>query len=148
MASRCLLAWVFVSALAASSSALAAGVTLQVQHKETIGRYLTDGQGMTLYRFAADGPGRSTCRVSCLNTWMPVITHADPVPHKDVDPAMLSTMERASGARHVTYDGWPLYRYAGDEQPGDTQGHGIQDFGARWYVVSPGGSRDAAAPAD
>ncbi|MEF8834297.1 MAG: hypothetical protein V5A42_05505 [Halofilum sp. (in: g-proteobacteria)] len=127
--------------LAVPVATLAAGVTLQVQRKEALGRYLTDGQGMTLYRFAGDAQGRSTCQVSCLNTWVPVIARADPVAHRGVDPAKLATMERASGARHVTYDGWPLYHYAGDRQPGDTKGHGAEDFGARWYAVSPDGGR-------
>lgn len=127
--------------LATPPAAVAAGVTVQVQHKQALGRYLTDGTGMTLYRFARDEPGRSTCRVSCLNTWMPVITRGDPVAHKGVDPAMLSTMERDSGARHVTYAGWPLYRYAEDRQPGDSRGHGVEEFGGRWYAVSPDGGR-------
>lgn len=127
--------------MAVPGAALAAGVTLQVQDDQGMGRYLTDGAGMTLYRFAGDKPGRSTCRLSCLNTWVPIITRVDPVAHRGVDPALLSTMQRDSGARHVTYDGWPLYRYAGDRQPGATRGHGVEDFGARWYAVSPDGDR-------
>ncbi len=146
--SRCLAALVLASMLAASSAVVAAGVTLQVQQTKSLGRYLTDGQGMTLYRFAADEPGRSTCHQSCLNTWIPVIAYADPVAHKGVDPGMLSTMDRASGARHVTYDGWPLYRHAADVQPGDTNGHGVDDFGAHWYAVSPDGGRARAAAPD
>lgn len=148
MQSRCLATLVLASMLAASSAVVAAGVTLQVQQKESLGRYLTDGQGMTLYRFAADEPGRSTCHLSCLNTWVPVITRADPVAHKGIDRARLSTMERASGARQVTYDGWPLYRHAGDEQPGDINGHGVEDFGAPWHAVSPHGGRARAAAPD
>lgn len=134
--------WLLIGLIVATpATVVAAGVTLQVQHKQGLGHYLTDGGGMTLYRFARDEPGRGNCRVACLNTWMPVITRADPVAHRGVDSAMLATMQRASGARHVTYDGWPLYRYAGDRQPGATHGHGVEDFGARWHAVSPEGSR-------
>ena len=40
----------------------------------------------------------------------------------------------------VTYDGHPLYRYAGDAKPGDTAGQGSDGFGALWWVVKPDGS--------
>ena len=37
----------------------------------------------------------------------------------------------------VTYNGWPLYFYAGDTAPGDTNGQGQ---GGVWYVVDPTGN--------
>jgi len=39
----------------------------------------------------------------------------------------------------VTYSGHPLYRYAGDQASGDTNGQGLDQFGAPWYVVTPAG---------
>jgi predicted lipoprotein with Yx(FWY)xxD motif len=47
----------------------------------------------------------------------------------------------------VTYNGWPLYYFAPDEQPGDTKGHEVDGFGAEWYVVTPEGEPLAAAEA-
>jgi hypothetical protein len=41
----------------------------------------------------------------------------------------------------VTYNGHPLYDYAGDQVAGDTNGQGLDQFGAEWYVVSPAGNK-------
>ena len=37
----------------------------------------------------------------------------------------------------VTYNDWPLYYYAADSAPGDTNGEGS---GGVWYVVDPTGN--------
>jgi predicted lipoprotein with Yx(FWY)xxD motif len=41
----------------------------------------------------------------------------------------------------VTYHGHPLYYYAGDSQPGDTTGQGLNQFGAKWYVLASSGDK-------
>ncbi len=41
----------------------------------------------------------------------------------------------------VTYNGHPLYTYAGDTKPGDTNGQNLDQFGAEWYVLSPAGDK-------
>jgi hypothetical protein len=41
----------------------------------------------------------------------------------------------------VTYRGHPLYRFSLDKRPGQTNGEGLDDFGAHWYAVSPAGTR-------
>jgi hypothetical protein len=40
----------------------------------------------------------------------------------------------------VTYSGHPLYYYSGDAKAGETNGEGLDGFGAEWYLVSPGGA--------
>ena len=44
---------------------------------------------------------------------------------------------QAGGTSIVTYAGHPLYTYAGDAEPGDTSGEGLDQFGAEWYVIAP-----------
>ena len=39
----------------------------------------------------------------------------------------------------VTYDGWPLYTYAGDVGPGQAAGQDIDLNGGEWYVIRPSG---------
>ena len=39
----------------------------------------------------------------------------------------------------MTYNGHPLYLYAGDKKAGDTNGQGSTAFGASWYALSPTG---------
>jgi hypothetical protein len=40
----------------------------------------------------------------------------------------------------VTYNGHPLYYFAGDSGPGTTSGQGSDEFGAKWWLVAPSGA--------
>lgn len=51
----------------------------------------------------------------------------------------LATTKRKDGQAEVAYNGHPLYFYAGDQQPGDTTGEGLDQFGAPWDVVATTG---------
>jgi predicted lipoprotein with Yx(FWY)xxD motif len=55
--------------------------------------------------------------------------------------AKLATSPRGGGMMQVTYAGHPLYTYAGDSSPGQTNGEGLNQFGAEWYVLSPSGKK-------
>lgn len=46
----------------------------------------------------------------------------------------------------VTYNGHPLYLYAGDQKPGDTNGQAITGFGAPWFVLTPAGTQISTQP--
>lgn len=114
------------------------------------GDVLVDGEGMTLYLFEPDEQGESTCYDDCAESWPPLTVEGEPVAGDGADDALLGTTERDDGATQVTYDGWPLYHWAGDEEPGDTNGQGVQDV---WWVVGPDGapvsdSAEAAAQDD
>ena len=41
-------------------------------------------------------------------------------------------MERPDGTHQLKAGKWPLYRFAGDSEPGDTNGQGS---GGVWFVV-------------
>ena len=55
--------------------------------------------------------------------------------------AELGTTKRSDGKTEITYDGHPLYTYAGDQKPGDVAGQGLDQFGAEWYVLAPDGHK-------
>ncbi len=60
---------------------------------------------------------------------------------------LLATINRPNGSSQVTYNGWPLYRYAKDVKPEKVTGQGVKDFGGKWYLVSPLGQEiDREAP--
>lgn len=99
------------------------------------GEYLVDGSGMALYTFKADTPGRgastatSACMDDCLGEWPPLVTDAAPVGDAQVDASMLGTLIRPDDMVQITYNGWPLYYYFEDVQPGVIRGDDIDGFG-------------------
>jgi len=100
----------------------------------TLGEYLTDGEGNTLYVFLPDDAGPSTCNGACAATWPPLVGAA--APKQGVDVSLLGTAERDDSADQVTYNGWPLYLFSGDSAAGDINGQGVSDV---WFVIDPAG---------
>lgn len=96
---------------------------------------LTDPQGFTLYWFAADSPTRSRCYGTCASVWPPVLGR--PVAGPGV-VGRLGTITRTDGALQVTYDGHPLYRFAGDV-PGTAHGNDLDVNGGIWHEMTVGG---------
>jgi predicted lipoprotein with Yx(FWY)xxD motif len=43
------------------------------------------------------------------------------------------------GTAIATVAGHPVYTFSQDQQPGDVNGEGINEFGGTWYAVSPTG---------
>jgi predicted lipoprotein with Yx(FWY)xxD motif len=121
-----------------SAPAAAGGhdATVEVASSD-LGEVLVDHDGKTLYLLLNDTDGESTCYKDCETTWPPLVADDDPVAGEGVDASKLATTERTDGTVQVTYDGMPLYHFAGDEAAGDLNGQGIGDV---WYVVAPTGS--------
>lgn len=105
----------------------------------SLGTFLVDRQGRTLYLWEADTNDTSTCSGSCAVSWPPLLTKGNPTATGGAKSNLLGTTTRAGGATQVTYDGHPLYRFIGDTADGDTNGQGSNGFGALWWVVAPSG---------
>lgn len=101
-----------------------------------LGEIVVDGEGMTLYVFDNDSDGESACYDACAQTWPPLTGSA--TAGEGVDASLLGETTRDDGTTQVTYDGSPLYYYAPDAAPGDTQGQGVGDV---WWVVGPDGAK-------
>ena len=106
-----------------------------------LGSYVVDSQGRTLYLFEKDKGTKSMCSGACASDWPPATTSGHPKAGSKVDAALLGTSTRSDGKSQLTYNGHPLYRYAGDGAAGDTNGQGLTAFGGAWYVVSPTGQK-------
>ena len=108
-----------------------------------LGTVLVDGQGLTLYMFVPDDRhGRSTCYHACASGWPPLRLPTGvtvPVAGRRAEPKLLGTTARKDGGLQVTYNGWPLYIWVGDTEPGQATGQGIDSLGGYWYVLSPKG---------
>lgn len=110
--------------------------------KTALGQVLVDAEGRTLYLYKKDTQGKaSTCDGSCAVTWPPVEVKDKPTAGTGIDASKLTMVKRADGNEQVAYDGWPLYRYDGDKNAGDTTGEGVNSV---WYAVSPAGTPIAA----
>ena len=101
-----------------------------------LGTILVDADGNTLYVFDADEDGTSTCYGECEDNWPPLTADA-PTAGEGADESLLGTTERDDGSVQVTYDGRPLYFFAGDAAPGDTNGQAVGDV---WWVVDAEGA--------
>lgn len=104
-----------------------------------VGTFLTDGSGRSLYMFASDTSSKSTCSGTCATYWPPLTTSGTPGTAAGVTRSMLTTITRSDGSRQVTYNGHPLYLFKQDTAPGDTNGQGSTNFGAKWWLVAPSG---------
>jgi len=107
----------------------------------SLGKVLVDAKGRTLYLFEADKPNKSNCSGACLSIWPPLTSAAKPNATGGALAAKIGTISAGGGKRLVTYSGHPLYYYVGDQKPGDTKGQGLNQFGAKWYVLAPSGNK-------
>jgi predicted lipoprotein with Yx(FWY)xxD motif len=128
-----LLSLVAAVGVLASASTARAEDQIQVATKEGIGSYLTDAAGKTLYIFKKDAPGKSACAGGCIAKW-PVFYGGTVAPAPGVRAADFGTITREDGKKQTTYKGMPLYYFAADQQPGDTQGQGVLEV---WFVAAP-----------
>jgi predicted lipoprotein with Yx(FWY)xxD motif len=99
--------------------------------KAKVGSVIVDARGRTLYRFTAEAQGVPVCTGACLGTWQPALAST-----ASGLPEHVATIKRPDGGKlQLTYDGHPLYRYAGDRSKADANGEGM---GGQWYVVKAG----------
>jgi predicted lipoprotein with Yx(FWY)xxD motif len=103
------------------------------------GTFLVDSAGRTLYLWVADKGSTSTCSGACAQAWPPLTTTGKPRAAGGAKASLLGTTKRSDGTLEVTYDGHPLYYFAGDAKAGQTSGQGSDAFGADWWVVAPNG---------
>ncbi|MFE9725433.1 hypothetical protein ACFYQ5_17990 [Streptomyces sp. NPDC005794] len=110
------------------------------------GKMLVDEKGQTLYLFEKDTKDKSACNDNCAKAWPPFTVTSTPAAGKGLKTDLLKTTKRDDGSEQVTYDGHPLYRFADDQKAGDTNGQGVDAFGAKWFVVDPDGKKITKTP--
>lgn len=103
-----------------------------------LGEVVVDAEGMVVYYFTQDEPnsGVSSCEGGCLEAWPPVLSDSE-TPEVEGVTGEVGTIETPEGDLQVTINGMPIYYFAQDEAPGDTNGQGVNEV---WYVVAPDGT--------
>jgi predicted lipoprotein with Yx(FWY)xxD motif len=109
---------------------------------------LTNAAGLTLYTFAKDSGGQSACYGGCAKFWPPVLGKPRVAAGVSLN-GKFGTTTRKNGQVQVTYNGHPLYTFAGDSKPGDTHGNGSTQDGGLWKVIttSASGASGGSSPA-
>jgi predicted lipoprotein with Yx(FWY)xxD motif len=125
---------------AASAPSGAGNASVVSARTTSLGTFLVDGRGRTLYLWNADHGSRSTCTGACAQAWPPLTATATPKAGGAVKSSLLGTAMRADGSREVTYAGHPLYTFTGDTAAGQSAGEGSVAFGAPWWVVTTRGT--------
>lgn len=109
----------------------------------TLGSYLSDKDGKSLYFFATDAKGQASCTGGCEAVWPPF--YVDNLTAEKLSSGLTLTdfasITTASGKKQLTYKGWPLYYYAPSvngtntpETAGQTTGDGV---GGVWFIAKP-----------
>jgi predicted lipoprotein with Yx(FWY)xxD motif len=109
--------------------------TIRLRTDATLGSFLVDQEGRTLYIFSSDVDGNSACAGGCLDRW-PVFNSDEIILGDGLDEADFGTIQGNDGPQ-ITFKGWPLYYFAPGadgviEESDQTQGEG---FGNVWYVA-------------
>ena len=129
------------SASGSPASAATTG-TVITTHAGSAGSFLTDGSGRAVYLWSKDTMNKSACTGACAGAWPPVPASGTLTASGGAKTSDLGTITRSDGSKQATYDGHPLYFFAGDSGPGQLTGQGNDGFGAKWWLVAPSGSGD------
>lgn len=114
--------------------------TGQVNVRQTaLGTIVVDSKGRTLYLYAPDKHGKSSCYGECAEYWPPLIKTNGKLAGSGVKASFVTTTKRTNGKIQLVYDGHPLYRFAQDAKAGQTNGQGLNAAGGLWWVLSPSG---------
>ncbi|MEJ7755390.1 MAG: hypothetical protein WKF83_02740 [Nocardioidaceae bacterium] len=102
------------------------------------GEMLFDRSGQAIYLFEKESTKRARCYGACAEAWPPVLTKGEPRASAKTRQGLLGTTRRNDGSTQVTYAGHPLYFYV-NEGKNEVLCHNVNQFGALWLVVTPGG---------
>jgi predicted lipoprotein with Yx(FWY)xxD motif len=139
---RSLVAGVMLIALTTGSILVAPGTQAAAPLvKVAAGKILKNSAGLTLYVFASDPPGKSTCYNACAKYWPPVLVPAGTKPAATMAgiPGTFGVIMRKDGSLQLTYDRAPLYTFIEDKDSGDAYGQGVFASGGDWWVVVAAG---------
>jgi predicted lipoprotein with Yx(FWY)xxD motif len=129
---------------AAAGSGAATGETTLDVHTMSGQQVVTNSKGFTLYWFVPDTSTTSKCTGSCATFWPPV---KGPATAGSGVTGTLGTITRSDGTTQATYDGHPLYTFAGDTAPGQAKGNGKNLSGGLWYEMTVSGAKPAVGAA-
>ena len=115
--------------------------TVKLVDNATLGPYMVDAQGNTIYYFTRDLAGTNTCTGGCAAVW-PIFYEPNLVLGDGLKAEDFATITTADGQPQTTYKGWPMYYYS----PADAAGQNVREkagevkgenVGGVWFVMKP-----------
>ena len=121
----------FKLALATLAALFAAGCasTMNAAPAKVADGVLVGDNGMTLYTFDRDPPGKSVCNGPCATNWPALSAAGSATASGD-----WSVITRDDGSRQWAYKGKPVYFWVKDQKPGDRTGDGVNGV---WHLAKP-----------
>lgn len=116
---------------------------VSLSNSATLGSYLSDKDGRSLYFFATDANGQSSCTGGCEAVWPPFLVDNLTADKLGAGLAFsdFATITTSSSKKQLTYKGWPLYYYSPvsggvntPEAAGKTTGDGVN---GTWFIAKP-----------
>jgi len=108
------------------------GTTVMIVQKSAIGYVLAEANGQVVYTYGKDTKNSApTCTGACATTW-PAVTGTPKAGPADTFPGTFGVIKGAGGVEQITYNGMPLYRFAGAKAL-TTAGNGLD---GEWHVVA------------
>ena len=138
---------VALAVAAAVAMAATGSQVVKTRDNATLGKILVNAKGRTLYHLQGETTHHFMCTGSaCTGLWPPlVVKSSSAIAHSKVKH--LGTVKRPDNHKlQVTYRGEPLYTFANDHKPGDTNGEG---FAGVWHAAvakKPAPQQSAPAP--
>ena len=138
MSFECKLSFLLLAFSLSAGMAIAADemseYTVNLSTNDTLGTYLVNETGFSLYYFANDAPGNgsSTCYGNCMVAWPPFYAENISVP-ESLNASEFTDAMRTDGKEQTAYKGWPLYYNLKDTKPGDVLGQNVNKV---WFVVN------------
>ncbi len=105
------------------------------------GSYVASADGIALYTLVDENMEVLPCNAECLEAW-PAYTGEAALAEAGIalDESLIGTTEAEDGSTQVSYNGYPLYTFSGDEgDPGSTEGQAVEGFGGTWYLLEDSG---------
>jgi predicted lipoprotein with Yx(FWY)xxD motif len=126
-----------------------AAQTISVSSVDGVGEVLVDAQGAALYAADQEADGMVLCTDSCAAIWDPLTVSGGNPTAGDGLGGKLGVVMRPDGARQVSFEGRPLYRFVEDPSAGTVTGNGFADtFDGQpfeWHVATPTGVSTSSA---
>jgi len=103
-----------------------------------LGAVLTGPSGNTLYTLSSDPNNGSVCTGACLGFWPPLLVPSGGTVSGPAGTGLtFGTFTRTDDMTiQATANSRPLYNFAADTAPGQTNGEGIKAFGGVWHVAA------------